>query len=364
MQRPLPALGSTRALLPVIVFRWLLWGLTMAMVGAGLPSRAEASFLATIMLLGATAAYTLLWTLRAGELTRFVMRRPLLFVADLIICLVPAWLTGGWLSPFALLALGALILPGALSHWRGALVAITVFFIIDHLGAWLFSQPGDLIPIAAPSGLLLYTRPVIAAVIWPLSVELWKMRNGARRLLDSQPTRPLSLATNMTRFPREHEVGAIPASREDGTTATALSLVRARPQTLEHPPLVVLHAALRQTIADAEEQGLVVQLVLNGPDPMLPPGHVQLMVKTVEVALHNIRCHARTRDAEVTVTHEEENMLLIIRDQGAGLLDGTAEPPGFHQLKRLRYRAEEVEGSLDVREDVGGGVFVTLRVPI
>ena len=127
---------------------------------------------------------------------------------------------------------------------------------------------------------------------------------------------------------------------------------------------VVLHAALRQTIADAEEQGLVVQLVLNGPDPMLPPGHVQLMVKTVEVALHNIRCHAQTRDAEVTVTHEEENMLLIIRDRGTGLLDGTAEPPGFHQLKRLRYRAEEVEGSLDVREDVGGGVFVTLRVPI
>ena len=66
----------------------------------------------------------------------------------------------------------------------------------------------------------------------------------------------------------------------------------------------------------------------------------------------------RPRDATI-----DERVLLAIRDHGEGLLDGTAEPPGFHQLRRLRYRVEEVEGSLLVHEEVGGGVSVTLRVP-
>ncbi|MDQ5852232.1 MAG: ATP-binding protein, partial [Chloroflexota bacterium] len=83
----------------------------------------------------------------------------------------------------------------------------------------------------------------------------------------------------------------------------------------------------------------------------------------VEVGLDNVRCHAHTREAEVTVATDETNVLLIVRDHGTGLLDGTAEPPGFHQIKRLRYRIEEVEGTLNVREHEAGGVVVTARVP-
>jgi hypothetical protein len=334
------------------------------MLSAGIPSRAESSPLMSLALVAVTAGYTLVWTLRAGHLTRQVMRHPMLFVADIVVSLIPAWLSGGWQSPFAIFAFGALILPGALSHWRGALVAIGVFFLIDHVGAWIISEPTDLIPIAAPSGLLLYTRPVVAAIIWPLSVELWKLRNGSRRVPHLEPTRPLSLATTISRLPRNPESSLAGSSHEESRTATALSLVRARPQTLESPPLVDLYASVRQAVAAAEEEGLVVQLVLNGPDPMLPPGHVQLLAKGITVALDNVRCHARTRHAEVTVTNEDAMVLVAIRDRGAGLLDGTAEPPGFHQLKCLRYRVAEVEGSLVVREDEAGGVVVMLQMPL
>jgi signal transduction histidine kinase len=52
-----------------------------------------------------------------------------------------------------------------------------------------------------------------------------------------------------------------------------------------------------------------------------------------------------------------------VRDHGNGLLDGTADLPGFHQIKRLRYRLAEVEGTLDVREDDGGGVLFIVRIP-
>jgi signal transduction histidine kinase len=124
-----------------------------------------------------------------------------------------------------------------------------------------------------------------------------------------------------------------------------------------------LYQAIRQAVAEAGEQGLHVQLVFDGDEPNLPLDHVQVLTKAVEVGLDNVHRHAETHEAEITLTSEPSDVLLIMRDHGAGLLDGTAEPPGFHQLKRLRYRVQEIEGTLEVLEDDGGGVVLRVRVP-
>ncbi len=124
-----------------------------------------------------------------------------------------------------------------------------------------------------------------------------------------------------------------------------------------------LYASIREVVAEAEEQGLTVHLVFDGAEPALPQDHIQLLGKAIEVGLDNIRRHAHADEAEVTVAAEGSALLLTVRDHGIGLLDGTAEPPGFHQLRRLRYRLQEIEGALDVSEDEAGGVLLKIQVP-
>ena len=362
MQRVLPALKSRRALIPVITFRWLLWALAIGVLSARPSLRAGSVVVPTTILVATTAAYTLLWTFRLPALTRLAVRWPLLLLVDLCLSLVPAWLSGGWRSPFALFALGALILPGALFRWRGALLAIAAYFACDQIGAWVLSRLGVVGPLASPFVDLLYLWPIIAAALWPLSLTLCRLRAGRSAPATAAPATSLSAILPRNR-PAANTAAAAIASREAGSTSTALSLTRARPQTLEHPPLVELYASIRQVVSEAEDQDLTVRLVIDGAEPVLPPGHVQVATKAVEIALDNIRRHAHTREAEVRITSDRASILLAIRDQGAGLLDGTAEPPGFHQLKRLRYRLEEIEGSLDVRDETSGGVVVTARLP-
>ena len=365
MTRTVRTMRSNRAFIPIITFRWLLWVLALGMLSVGARAGSNLPPALIGLLVASTAAYNLLWTLRCAALTRLASRQPALLAADLLLSALPAWLSGGWSSPFLPFMFGALMLPGALFDWRGVLVAIVGYIIVDQIVGRTAWRAGTAVPPAWPWGLLRYTLPVAAALIGPLSIAVWKRRtqrpspSTASRML---PARMPMHAPGRVVQPAPPSGGA--TGREAGSSpAASWSLVRPRSQTLERLPLQELHAAIRQIVSEAEDHGLTVRLALHGAQPVLPPGHIQLLAKVVEVGLDNVRCHAHTREAEVTVATDETNVLLIVRDHGTGLLDGTAEPPGFHQIKRLRYRIEEVEGTLNVREHEAGGVVVTARVP-
>ena len=358
------SLQSSRAFLPLIAFRWLLWALAIAMLNLRGEIWSDWPSLATI-LVAATAIYTLVWSRQLPKLARRAERQPVFLLLDLLASALPVWLTGGWSSPFTPFVFGALALPATLFRWRGAVVAIVAYLLVDQIVGWTSWQAGARVPFATPLGVLGYVLPIIAAASWPLGVQLLRARSRRASGQTSSPSlarHPAATAPGQLVRSGEPQGGA--ANRAaSGATAAAWSLARARPQTLEHPPALELYASIQHAVADAEEHGLTVRLTLGSPQPTLPQDSIQLLTKAVEVGLDNIRRHAHTREAEVAVTADSAWVTLSIRDRGAGLLDGTAEPPGFHQLKRLRYRLEEVEGSLDVREDETGGVLVVARVP-
>lgn len=358
------SLQSNRAFLPLIACRWLLWALALAMLNLHGESLSRWPSLATI-LVAATAIYTLVWSRQLPKLARRAERQPVFLLLDLLASMLPVWLTGGWASPFTPFVFGALALPAALFRWRGAIVAIVAYLLVDQLAGWTSWHAGDRVPFATPTGVLGYVLPIVAAATWPWGVQLWRARSrraSGQASSTALAHHPAAIAPGQLVRSGEPQAGL--ANRAaSGATATAWSLARARPQTLEHPPALELYASIQHAVADAEERGLTVQLTLGGAQPILPQDSIQLLTKTVEVGLDNILRHAHTREAEVGVGVDSAWVTLTVRDRGAGLLDGTAEPPGFHQLKRLRYRLQEVEGSLAVREDETGGVLVVARVP-
>lgn len=361
MRRAVPAVELRRAFWPAILFRWLLWTLSIGLLSAGVPARL--SWPVALALGVLTGAYTLLWTLKVADLTRLASRQPAILLLDLLLSLIPVWLTNGQNGPLAPFALGALVLPGMIYHWRGALTGSLAYVALGAIGGWTLTHM-QIISVDDELLSLLLLRPLIAGSVLPLSDVLWRHR----RLRSMPPTPTPSAPMRSPQEPRASLMRSMEAAaldRRETHPAAAVAVHLAHPylQTLERPPFTDLHTAIRLAAAEAEEQGLRVRLTHDGLAPALPLSHLQLVARTVEVTLDNVRCHARTLEADVSVVCADDGVILTIRDHGQGLQDGTAEPPGFHHLRRLRYRIEEIGGSLVVHEEVGGGLSVAVRVP-
>src|SRR3712207_4053558 len=78
------------------------------------------------------------------------------------------------------------MLPSVLFHWRGTLVAVVAYIILDQIVGWTTWQAAMPIPLASPWGLLGYLRPLLVASMWPLGVELWRWR--AERIVPRMPS--------------------------------------------------------------------------------------------------------------------------------------------------------------------------------
>jgi hypothetical protein len=342
--------------------------MTAAFIVAGVSPPGSVTASTVLILAGCTAVYTVVWCFFLPQLVRWVTHVPLLLLLDIILSALPGWVSGGWLSPFAPFALGALILPGAIFHWRGVIGAVTGYVFIDQLVGWttwpLHLNVGAAVPMLA----LGYIRPMIAAVIWPLSFEAWKWHTARKKKHLASPDLLEHILPSKYLQRGDAESGRIASGLRDGQnhSSSAWRTVHQPAQTLERVP-VALHSAIQQAVSEAEERGLQVRVSLAEQEPLLPQSHIQLLAKAVEVGLDNIQCHAATCEAELALViddqHIQPQVVLSVRDHGNGLLDGTADLPGFHQIKRLRYRLAEVEGTLDVREDDGGGVLFIVRIP-
>jgi signal transduction histidine kinase len=77
-------------------------------------------------------------------------------------------------------------------------------------------------------------------------------------------------------------------------------------------------------------------------------------------ALHNVARHAGTVDVCVSLRLHDADLVLRVRDRGAGL---PADRPAGVGLVAMRERAEELGGSLAVSEAPDGGTEVVARLP-
>ena len=139
----------------------------------------------------------------------------------------------------------------------------------------------------------------------------------------------------------------------------ALDTLRRITHGLRPPALdeLGLTGALRQL---AESLGL--QARFPDEEPPRLPAAVEVAVYLIAAeALHNVARHAGSCAVEIALHADEEDVVLRVRDSGAGV-DGT-RPAGIGLLT-MRERADELGGSVTVDSAPALGTTVTARLPL
>lgn len=133
---------------------------------------------------------------------------------------------------------------------------------------------------------------------------------------------------------------------------------RLRPETLDDLGLGPALAELCDRLA--EQSGLRIERLLARELPPLKPEEELVAYRVAQEALTNVVRHAETVRAEVRLEGKPDRVQLSIQDWGRGL----GGRSGGGGLQGMRERALLVGGEVSVEEPDGGGVRVTLDLPL
>ncbi|MDQ0907509.1 signal transduction histidine kinase [Streptomyces canus] len=163
---------------------------------------------------------------------------------------------------------------------------------------------------------------------------------------------------------REHVLRAMDLARHSLGEARH-SVHNLAPVALEHDGLP---QALRNTVADwGERTGIRAEFTVAGTTEQLHDEVSATLLRIAQEALSNASRHARAGRLGVTLTFLGSEVILDIRDDGAGFdplaLPARSRTGGFG-LDGMRARAERIAGSLTVESEPGHGTALSARVPL
>jgi two-component system sensor histidine kinase DegS len=153
-------------------------------------------------------------------------------------------------------------------------------------------------------------------------------------------------------------------SLSDLTKETVVDLRRIirdlRPVTLDSEGLApTLERHLTQF---AQGHGLSAEFVFDVPE-RLPASLEVPLFRIVQEALNNIGKHADAARVVVNVTADQEDIRVVVEDDGQGFITSSAKDrPGFG-LITMRERAESLGGILTVESHPGAGTRLIIKVP-
>lgn len=360
-----------------VVARWAGWLIALGLIGRAGAFTAPGQHLFLLSLGVVVTAGMLLWTQVARRWIAQIADGTVMVLYDLGVSLAPVVFSGGWRSPFLPLALSTLVAPTVSRGLRLGLPLATLLALVNLCHFLLTDALQRAVTAlaygSAPPAWSAVLRELALLAGWsalPFGVVL--ITTWSTLLLRHSQERGRHHA-GMSRVPRVER--ASPARRHEALPLyhrAAPDAPAPRPWTRERgsQPAVArrsaasIEATLRAYRAELEAAGvaLVVELEPN-PDQQLTPHARELLSRALEIALDNVLSHAHARQVTVALHRLDGALCLRVIDDGVGLFDGTAEPPGFHQLKRLRFRVQELGGLLWVDEHERGGVVFELRLP-
>lgn len=105
--------------------------------------------------------------------------------------------------------------------------------------------------------------------------------------------------------------------------------------------------------------------VNDGISVSLPAARELQVIRIIQEALTNVRKHARPSHAWVTISGEDDQVKIVIKDDGKGFDVSHIRRGNWPQfgLQVMKERAESVKGTLDIVSAIGQGTSVILRVP-
>ncbi len=104
----------------------------------------------------------------------------------------------------------------------------------------------------------------------------------------------------------------------------------------------------------------------NGRLPSLTTTTELQVIRIIQEALTNTRKHAKAGHAWVRILADDEQVEIVIEDDGRGFNVSRIRREGWPQfgLQTMKERAESVGGTLDMKSAPGQGAKVTLKIPL
>ena len=126
-----------------------------------------------------------------------------------------------------------------------------------------------------------------------------------------------------------------------------------RPTLLDNVGLI---AALRWLVDETlRRQGIACEEQYPESMPELSPDARIAVFRAIQECLMNIAKHAQAKSVLLRVTASDDEMSVIVRDDGVGIDEGRIETPQSHGLLGMRHRIESLGGTLGIKS-LGRGV--------
>lgn len=200
--------------------------------------------------------------------------------------------------------------------------------------------------------------------------ELERERGRLTALVHDGLAQDLALATREIALLDSHpepEVAEASFERLRDAVASAHTTVRERLKDLAAPlALGGIGDAIGEICARFERRGIAVRVDQSPLDIQVAAATHAAVVRVLGEALTNVEKHAGACEVNVSVTVENEQLTLVVVDDGAGFLVEEAEglESGHLGLTLMRERARQSEGTLSLSSRQGRGTEVQLQVPI
>lgn len=123
--------------------------------------------------------------------------------------------------------------------------------------------------------------------------------------------------------------------------------------------------ALRRTAAQAA-LAIDTEVRVHGTPVVVAPDVASALVRTARGALANVREHADAGRVALTLTYQQDEVVLDVRDDGRGFEPDHVRAAGSRGrgLTGIRDRAASLGGQVDVESAPGEGTTVSVRFPV
>lgn len=146
----------------------------------------------------------------------------------------------------------------------------------------------------------------------------------------------------------EHVVTATRSSLDD--LRRTLAMLQADRNTADHAPLTL--KGIERTVQAARDAGLDVNLVIDVGAAVIPAPTASTAFRIVQESVTNVLRHAQANEVSVVVRAEDDELYLLIADDGAGA--ESRSPAEGQGIAGMRERAALLGGTVTVTSNPTG----------
>lgn len=125
-----------------------------------------------------------------------------------------------------------------------------------------------------------------------------------------------------------------------------------------------LRAAVEWQAAEFERRtGIRCRLDTNLEEADMDQAHATAFFRILQESLTNIARHARATAVDLTLTDDEDDLILTVHDNGRGISTNSLADPRSLGLLGMRERARQLGGEVSIEGVAGKGTCVSVRIP-